>query len=163
MENDKISPDTVLKNHGGAEDKNVAKIINEDRDDEEIDIIQCSPYYVPSNLPLGLKPKDGPFSVQNLQAKFDGLLGHARNIRLAAYFITYVNNTFEVSVRKKIDNSNIWEGLFLELKHESIKYKIIVGDLYKPPRHNNNAANINAFTIELKPILRELSSSMPKF
>ena len=78
MADDVINPDTVLKNHGGAEDKNFAKIINEDRDDDEIDIIRCSPYYVSSSLPSELKPKNGLFGVlslnaQSLQAKFDGL------------------------------------------------------------------------------------------
>ena len=51
MEDDVINPDAVLKNHGGAEDKNFAKTINEDRDDDEIDIIRCSPYYVSGSLP----------------------------------------------------------------------------------------------------------------
>ena len=78
MADDVINPDTVLKNHGGAEDKIFAKIINEDRDDDEIDIIRCSPYYVSSSLPSELKPKNGLFSVlslnaQSLPAKFDGL------------------------------------------------------------------------------------------
>ena len=36
---------------------------------------------------------------------------------------------FKVSVLKEIDSSNIWEGLFLELTNESIKNKIIVGNL----------------------------------
>ena len=35
--------------------------------------------------------------------------------------ITYVDNTYEVSVLKKINTSNVWEGLFLELNRESIK------------------------------------------
>ena len=73
--------------------------------------------------------------------------------------ITYVENAYEVSVLTKINSSNVWEGLSLELNHESIKNKIIVGNLYKPPRDNNNAANINAFIMELEPILQELSST----
>ena len=32
-------------------------------------------------------------------------------------------------------------------------------NLYKPPRDDNNATNINAFTMELEPILQEPSSS----
>ena len=204
MADDVINPDTVLKNHGGAEDKNFAKIINEDRDDDEIDIIRCSPYYVSSSLPSELKPKNGLFSVlslnaQSLPAKFDGLQAMLElfasqhiyfpviciqetwiddesklpmvSIEGYEYFyvkpsssshggvITYVDNAYEVSVLKKINSSNVWEGLFLELNHESIKNKIIVGNLYKPPRDNNNAANINAFTMELEPILQELSST----
>ena len=35
-----------------------------------------------------------------------------------------------IAVIKEIENSNICEGLFLELKHEWMKNKIIVGNLY---------------------------------
>ena len=59
MEDGVINPNTVHKNNGGTEDKNVAKIINEDCDYDEIDIIRCSPYYVSSSLPSKLKPKNG--------------------------------------------------------------------------------------------------------
>ena len=40
MENKEISPRDVLKNHGGAEDKDFAKMINADRDQGEVDIIR---------------------------------------------------------------------------------------------------------------------------
>ena len=73
--------------------------------------------------------------------------------------ITYVDNVFDVSVTKKIDNSTVWEGLFLELTHRSLNNKIIVGNIYKPSRDNNNPTNINVFMTELKPIIQELSSS----
>ena len=73
--------------------------------------------------------------------------------------ITYVDNEFDVSVTKKIDNSTVWECLFLELTHRSLNNKIIVGNRYKPPRDNNNPANINVFMTELEPIIQELSSS----
>ena len=72
---------------------------------------------------------------------------------------TYVDNEFDVSVTKKIDNSTVWEGLFLELTHSSLNNKIIVGNIYKPLRDNNNPANINIFMAELEPNIQELSSS----
>ena len=78
MDNKEISPDTVLKNHGGANGKNFAEIINEGQDEDEVNIIRHSPYYVPSNLPSDLANKDNSFSVlslnaQSLFAKFNGL------------------------------------------------------------------------------------------
>ena len=71
--------------------------------------------------------------------------------------ITYVDDEFDVSVKRIITNSNIWEGQFLELDHEAFQNKIIIGNVYKPPRDNNNAGNLNAFKAELDPILQELS------
>ena len=41
--------------------------------------------------------------------------------------ITYVDNSFEVAVIKEIKYSTIWEGLFLELKHGSIKTNLLLG------------------------------------
>ena len=73
--------------------------------------------------------------------------------------ITYVDNSFEVAVIKKIDFSTVWEGFFLELKHSSLKNKFVIGSIYKPPRNNNNANNIYTFTTEIEPILQELSTA----
>ena len=70
--------------------------------------------------------------------------------------ITYVDDIYEVSLIKKIDSSSIWDGLFLKLKHSNMQNEIIVGNLYKPPRDNNNTANITAFREELESVLRDL-------
>ena len=58
MENIEICPNTVLNNHGGAEDNDFSQIINEDRDQDEVDIIRSSPYYLPSSLPHTLISKE---------------------------------------------------------------------------------------------------------
>ena len=71
----------------------------------------------------------------------------------------YIDDKFDVTLVKTIENSSIWEGLFLELKHESLQNKITIGNLYKPPRDNNSARNINAFREELEPITQELCKS----
>ena len=73
--------------------------------------------------------------------------------------ITYFDDEFDVSVKRIITNSNIWEGQFLELNHEAFQNKIVIGNVYKPPRDNNNADNLNAFKAELEPILQELNST----
>ena len=70
--------------------------------------------------------------------------------------ITYVDDIYEVSLIKRIDSSSIWDGLFLKLKHSNMQNEIIVGNLYKPPRDNNNTANITAFREELESVLRDL-------
>ena len=165
MANKEISPHIVLKNHGGAENKDFAQIINEDQDQDEIYIIRCSPYYLPSSLPSELISEDNFFGVlslnaQSLFAKFDGLIamielfGSQRIhfpiiciqetwitdesqlplVSIEGYncyyvkptasshggLITYVDNSFGVTVIKKIDFSTVWEGLFLELNTQSI-------------------------------------------
>ena len=59
--------------------------------------------------------------------------------------ITYIDDKFDVTVVKTIENSSIWEGLFLELKHESLQNNITIDNLYKPPRGKNSARHIKAF------------------
>ena len=68
--------------------------------------------------------------------------------------ITYVDNEFDVYVTKKIDNSTVWEGLSLELTHSSLNNMIIVGNIYKPPRDNNNPANINILWLNLNQLYK---------
>ena len=70
-----------------------------------------------------------------------------------------MDDKYDVQVKKTVDDSNIWEGLFLELNHSSFQNKIIIGNVYKPPRDNNSARNINAFKSEIEPILQEIGIS----
>ena len=196
MENHAINPDIVLRNHGGVADKNFAKIINEEIDADEVDLICHSPYYTSSHLPPNIAHKGNSFGVlslnsQNILAKFSGLqvmleLFASQNIHfpviciqetwlqddskipfvsLEGYkcfhvkalasahggLITYVDDEFNVSVKRIITNSNIWEGQFLELNHEAFQNKIVIGNEYKPPRDNNNAGNLNAFKLNSSP------------
>ena len=204
MADNAVSPEAVLKQHGGISGKNFAKIINEGSDDDEIDLISHSPHYLPSCLPASLTNGDKSFSVlslnsQSILAKFTGLQVmlevfasqdihfHAICIQesrikdesklplvaLEGYqcfflkatasshggLITYVDDKYDVSIKTTVDNSNVWEGLFLELNHNSLQNKIIIGNVYKPPRDNNSARNINAFKTEIKPILQELGAN----
>ena len=57
MENIEISPNTVLNNHGGAEDKDFSQIINEGRDQDEVDIICSSRTIYLAVYHLNLFPK----------------------------------------------------------------------------------------------------------
>ena len=93
MDNKEISPDTVLKNHGGANGKNFAEIINEGQDEDEVNIIRHSPYYVPSNLPSDLANKDNSFSVLSLNAQslFYGLQNY---MGFKQYLIYILHNAF---------------------------------------------------------------------
>ena len=67
-----------------------------------------------------------------------------------------MDDKYDVQVKKTVNDSNIWEGLFLELNHSGFQNKIIIGNVYKPPRDNNSARNINAFKSEIEPIIKEI-------
>ena len=50
-------------------------------------------------------------------------------------------------------------NIFRVTDHENMKNKIIVGNIYKPPKDNNNCGNVNGFVSELEPILNDLSNT----
>ena len=70
--------------------------------------------------------------------------------------VTYVDNSYDVTIKAQVKNSDIWDGLFIEIKHDNMKNSIIVGNIYKPPKDNNNCDNVKGFVSELEPILSDL-------
>ena len=202
-----VCAESVLLNHGGVKEKDLTKIISNDLNaddagnDDEIDTMSHSPYFLPSHLPNHLINSFGILSLNagSLSAKFNSLqilleLLSSQNIhcpviciqeswitdesmlqllQLNGYntfhvnasssthggVVTYVDNSYDVTIKAQVNNSDIWDGLFLEIKHENMKNKIIVGNIYKPPKDNNNCGNVNGFVSELEPILHDLSNT----
>ena len=35
--------------------------------------------------------------------------------------VTHVDNSYDVTIKAQVNNSDIWDGLFIEIKHENIK------------------------------------------
>ena len=52
--------------------------------------------------------------------------------------------------------SDIWEGLFIDVSGQNLRRPIIIGNIYKPPHNNNNNANIERFIEEISPIINTL-------
>ena len=202
-----VCAESVLLNHGGIKENDLTKIISNDLNaddagnDDEIDTMSHSPYFLPSHLPNHLINYFGILSLNagSLSAKFNSLqilleLLSSQNIhfpviciqeswitdesmlqllQLNGYntfhvnasssthggVVTYVDNSYDVTIKAQVNNSDIWDGLFLEIKHENMKNKIIVGNIYKPPKDNNNCGNVNGFISELEPILHDLSNT----
>ena len=50
------------------------------------------------------------------------------------------NNCFTLTGQYK--QSDMWEGLLLEVQGESLEGKLAIGNIYRPPKHNNNNAII---------------------
>ena len=75
----------------------------------------------------------------------------------------YTRSDYAVKTIESFKNSTVWEGLFVELKKESTDNKIVLGNIYKPPKQNNNLENIQKFTEELVPILEKIKNNNVKF
>ena len=69
---------------------------------------------------------------------------------------TYNQGKFTASVRKSYRTSTIWEGLFIDLMGKKLLKLITIGNLYRPPRDNNNNINIESFIGEITSIVDEI-------
>ena len=197
VNNFEVSAESVLLNHGGAEDKDLVKLVNNDPnsdgDDEgEIDTMCYSSYFLPSNLPNNLINHKSSFAILSLNAgslsaKFNSLqilleslssqnihfpviciqeswisnesmlqlhqLDGYNTVHVKAScsthggIVTNVDNIYDVTVRAQVNNSDIWDGLFLEISHENLKNKMIVGNIYM------NHLKITIIVLTLKALL----------
>ena len=72
--------------------------------------------------------------------------------------IAYVDSDYQVTIKAQINNSNTWDGLFLELGNKNQKNKIVVGDIYRPPKDDNSITHIDTFVEELEIVLNDIEN-----
>ena len=65
----------------------------------------------------------------------------------------YLNESYIYRIRNLFTNSNIWEGLFIDINGGNLCRTFTIGNIYRPPHDNNNNANIQQFISELSPII----------
>ena len=66
--------------------------------------------------------------------------------------ITYVDNNFDVNEAAISNESTLWENL-LRIKGTGHTRDIVVGNIYRPPKNNNNVDSLQTFTDELESVL----------
>ena len=70
--------------------------------------------------------------------------------------IIYLREEYTYKLRNKYTQSDIWEGLFIDVSGQNLRRPITIGNIYKPPHNNNNNANIERFLEEISPIINTL-------
>ena len=63
-----VSAESVWSNHGGLENKDLVKRVNNDPINYDCDTMSYSPYFLPSNLPNALTNSKSPFGILSLNA-----------------------------------------------------------------------------------------------
>ena len=72
----------------------------------------------------------------------------------------YVDKHYTISERNSdCIKTNTCEGMFVEISGSNINHKILLGNIYKPPRNNNNHENIETFITDIEPTIQKLCSS----
>ena len=55
------------------------------------------------------------------------------------------------------DNSNLWEGLFIDIQHEGLENKITLAYIHRPPKDNAHSAVLTKINEEIRTIVSQLS------
>ena len=71
----------------------------------------------------------------------------------------YLSDSFSYLIKSVHDDSELWDGMFIEVSGESLCDKIIIGNIYRPPRSNNNNKTIKQFCEELTPVISNISKN----
>ena len=71
--------------------------------------------------------------------------------------IIYLLDEFTYHLKNVYESSTRWEGLFLDIQHENMKTKAVIGNIYRPPRNNNCNKEVESFLEEFRPVLHKLN------
>ena len=71
--------------------------------------------------------------------------------------IIYLLDEFTYHLKNVYESSTRWEGLFLDIQHENMKTKAVIGNIYRPPRNNNCNKEVESFLEEFRPVLQKLN------
>ena len=73
--------------------------------------------------------------------------------------LIYLHESFSFNVNTLYSQSDLWEGIFIDITSERMKKKLTLGNIYRPPKFNNSNTTIDTFLEEIRPILLTLSKS----
>ena len=71
----------------------------------------------------------------------------------------YLHKQFDYTLKHIPNNSDIWEGLFIDISYNNNDKFITLANIYKPPKQNNNNTNIETFINEFAPFIQQLGNS----
>ena len=97
--------------------------------------------------------KDPDISLFNLPGYQSFALGASCSSK--GGLLCYVCDTIKAKVKLKVDNSRSFECIFIELEG-SESASVIIGNIYRPPRQNNNDASITNFITEFRPVMQSI-------
>ena len=71
----------------------------------------------------------------------------------------FLSDSFSYLIKSVHDDSALLDWLFIEVNGELLRDKIIIGNIYRPPRLNNNIKTIKELCEELTPIISDISKN----
>ncbi len=75
--------------------------------------------------------------------------------------IVYIHERYNYNVKLKYNMSNVWEGQFIEITAKSLKRNIVLGNVYRPPRHLID--DYRKFNEDFIPVINEYINGNSEF
>ena len=68
----------------------------------------------------------------------------------------YLIDGFKHNIIHSHTSTKNWEGLFINVTGDCLPKPIIIGNVYRPPRDNNDNSSIKTFLSEFKPVVHKV-------
>ena len=85
------------------------------------------------------------------------LINRARSCSAHGGLVIHLKEEYTFTERHLSVNSNLWEGLFIDIQHEGLENKITLANIYRPPKDNDCNAVLTKFNDEIRTIVNQLS------
>ena len=84
------------------------------------------------------------------------IIHHGKTCSGHGGLIIYLHENYSWKVRQLHKQSDTWEGLFVDVYGDNLIKHITLGNIYRPPKCNNNDQVISTFINELAPVITKL-------
>ena len=74
--------------------------------------------------------------------------------------VIYLHENFTYSTVALYERSDVWEGQFIQISGNELSFKLLLGNVYRPPR--DILHNYNTFNDEFNHVLEQLTRSKPE-
>lgn len=71
----------------------------------------------------------------------------------------YIKDTFSYKLLNLYEKSDLWEGIFIDIKGDQLSKPITIGNIYRPPPKNNSNEIIESFINQFTPVIDKISKS----
>ena len=93
-----------------------------------------------------------PYAIPGYQ-----LINCPRSCSIHSGLIIYLREEFSYDIKLIQRDSDLWDGLFIDIQGGNLHGKLTIGNIYRPPRNNNsNACVVEKFLNELSHIIANL-------
>ena len=72
------------------------------------------------------------------------------------YLLIYLHDRYYFTIAGQYNHSDLRDGVSIEVQVESLEWKLTIGNIYRPPKYNDNNATIEIFSDEVSPLLASM-------